>query len=507
MKKYIYMLCVMLAAAFTSCNNNDLVSETDGTTRQVILQVTPDQGLNTRATVTGVDRFAIEVYTDADYKIAAKVLSNGTNKASSATGEFAMVLDRTQKYYCLLWADKSGSGVYNIDDLQTVTLTGKAVEAWQGTKVIEAGTEAELKVTLNRAVSKISLMETDKLKAGTLTLNLNQPTVFNVATATTSGSTARAEETITIASNMDGSTAPTTGVKLNTTDIFVLSPVTTANLTDLTFKYGAEEAFIVSQAPLKANFNTNIKGHYSTAKDGVTFTVTCDNAWAGDKEAGIAPPTPPEPVVGDFYLSDGTIVSGSAELTEDQKNKCIGIVFVVNPGSYYDIYQKDGSTPLDVKGYVLALSDAYIDGEDDLCAWASENGEIGTDKYGYTNTQSIISYAEENGKNLETDYPATYHATISYENAHPAPSISSGWFLPSMNECKEWYKSKDLILEKIKKVTGNVNYAWSDRVYWNSSEYFNNPVDFVSTIRFDDGELDPTAKTDVTSPVRPILAF
>lgn len=316
MKKYIYILCAVLTAAFASCSQSEMGDETLQS-KQTILKVVASDGLQTRGTATGVDRFAIEVYTDEAYTTAANVFADGTNKANNANGEFAMVLDRTQKYYCLLWADKAGSSVYNINDLKAVALTGKAVEAWQGTKEIAAGTEAALTATLNRAVSKISLMETGKLKAGTLTLNLNQPTVFNVATAVTTGeATARPEESITIAADKDGSVTP---VKLNTTDIFVLSSVATANLTDLTFKYGTEDAFIVPQAPLKANYNTNIKGHYSTAKEGATFEVTCDDAWgATDNDEEIPVPTTGFSV-GDYYPAGAT------------KDNAAGVVFWVNP--------------------------------------------------------------------------------------------------------------------------------------------------------------------------------
>lgn len=278
MKRYIYILCAVLMGVFASCSQSEIGDEVPQS-NQVTLKVTADEGLQTRTNATGVDRFVIEVYTDASYTTVANVFADGTNKASNGTGVFTMVLDRTQAYYCLLWADKSGSSVYNITSLKEVTLTGKAVEAWQGTKTIAAGTAATLDVSLTRAVSKISLMETGKLKSGsTLKLNFSQPTKFNVADGTTSTPAARSEESISITADVDGTTTP---VKLNTADIFVLSSVATANLTDLTFQFDSETAFTVSQAPLKANFNTNIKGHYTSAKDGVTFTVTADDAWGG----------------------------------------------------------------------------------------------------------------------------------------------------------------------------------------------------------------------------------
>ena len=308
MKKYIYLTCALLLGAFASCSQSETGDETSPT-HQVTLQVTADGGIQTRGEVIVADRFAIEVYTDATYTTPANVFTGETNKASNTTGLFSMVLDRTQEYYCLLWADKAGTSVYNLTSLKAVTLTGKAAEAWHGTKVIEAGTTANPSIELKRAVSKISLMQTGKIKAGTLTLNFNQPTVFNVTNATTSVETARPAETITIASDVDGTSTP---VKLNTADIFVLSPVDIANLTDLTFKYGTEDEFTVSQAPLKANFNTNIKGNYTT-KSIPTFTVTCEDEWgATDNDEELPSSAADFIVVNGIKVAEGNLVANGA---------------------------------------------------------------------------------------------------------------------------------------------------------------------------------------------------
>ncbi len=309
MKYKLSIALLLLAAMFASCNEESRMDEGAFEAMPTTLKVTANNGLQTRAAATGVDRFAIEVYTDAAYTTPATVFGSGeaaTYKANNATGEFTMILDRTQAYYCLLWADKAGADVYNIDNLRDVTLTGKAAEAWHGTKEIAAGKQAVLTAMLDRAVSKISLMETNKLKAGgKLTLNLYQSTVFNVATTNAGILKARPEEIIDIAADVDGTTTP---AKLNDTDIFVLAPVAIANLTDLTFKYNDEEAFTVSQAPLKANFNTNIKGHY-TSKSIPTFTVACDDSWgAADNEETLTPPL--------IYSNDTEAVAPEGEGTE-----------------------------------------------------------------------------------------------------------------------------------------------------------------------------------------------
>lgn len=288
MKKYIYSLVTALIA-FTSCNNNDLVPETDGTTRQVTLQVAPDQGLNTRANATGVNNFLIEVYSDAAYTTAANIFTGSTNKATSTNGSFTMVLDKTQEYYCLLWADKDGSTVYTTTSLKEVTLiSGQApIEAWQGKLKIEKGTTAALSTTLTHAVAKITLLETGVLKAGTLTMTFDQSTKFDVSAGTTS-TTASRTETIAVAA-IDP--AVPAGSKINTNDIFVLASTTDAEQPTITFQItGETETTPVSNVPLKANYNTNIKGHYSkNNSNDATFTLTCNGDWAGDKTGTVTP--------------------------------------------------------------------------------------------------------------------------------------------------------------------------------------------------------------------------
>lgn len=280
MRKYIYIVCTMLLAAFTACNNNDFVSETDGTMQQVTLQVTPDQGLNTRAAATGVDRFAIEVYTDAAYTTAANVFEGSKNATTSSNGTFTMTLDKNQEYHCLLWADKAGAEVYDLASLKAVTLkSGKApVEAWQGKLDIAKGTNGTLSATLTRSVAKITLLETGKLEAGTLTMTFKQNTVFDVSAGTTKTEGDRTES-INIPAI---TTAVPAGSKLNASDIFVLASTVDAEQPTLTFQItGEADKTEVSNVPLKANFNTNIKGHYSKAAGAstTTFTITCDDTW------------------------------------------------------------------------------------------------------------------------------------------------------------------------------------------------------------------------------------
>jgi len=278
MKRYLYIVCAMLMGVFASCSKNEIGGNDADSTGTVVLKVTADEGIQTRI---ATQRYVIEVYTDDTYATAANVFTDGTNKAINATGEFQMVLDRTKEYYCLLWADNRGSEIYNVNDLKAVTLQEgkKPAEAWHGTYKIEAGKNATLSTQLKRAVSKLSLLETGTILPNSLlAVAFNQPNVFNVATKAASGTVARTE-TIDLLTGVIGTKdAP---VKLNNADIYVLSSVA-GNVTDLTFTMSmngtSEPSFSVTNVPLQTNYNTNVKGHY-TSLTSSTFIVTCDDQW------------------------------------------------------------------------------------------------------------------------------------------------------------------------------------------------------------------------------------
>ena len=105
-----YALIVLLMGVFTSCSQNRFEDENPVEAVRLTVSV-EEKGVQTRSTDPTVDRYVIEVYTDNTYSTAAGVFTDGKNKATSTTGEFALLLDRTKDYYCLIWADKAGVNV------------------------------------------------------------------------------------------------------------------------------------------------------------------------------------------------------------------------------------------------------------------------------------------------------------------------------------------------------------------------------------------------------------
>lgn len=276
-----YALIALLMGVFTSCSQKEFEDENAVEAVKLTVSV-EEEGVRTRSTDPTVDRYVIEVYTDNAYSLPAGVFTDGKNKAISTTGEFALLLDRTKDYYCLIWADKAGSTCYTVSDLKTVTLVAgqKPAEAWHGTLMIPKGTAATLSTELKRAVSKLSLLETGVvLTNSVLTVSFNRPTIFNVATAVSSNMVT-VTDTLDLSAGAAGTTAAP--LKLNTNDIFVLASVYSANVTDLTFSMVSdtikEPSFNVTNVPFQANYSTTIKGHYTTLHSS-SFTLMHSELW------------------------------------------------------------------------------------------------------------------------------------------------------------------------------------------------------------------------------------
>ena len=226
---------------------------------------------------------------------------------------------------------------------------------------------------------------------------------------------------------------------------------------------------------------------------------------------------------GDFYLSDGSLVGKDATLSAAQQAACIGIVLKAGrdgDGSDWkddcNYKLKGTTTPMtDIHGYVLGLYDAKDEhGNTVTPQWGSRglkvdhadmNREQNTGFYGYKNTNAIKAFAEQNGKTLQTDFPAAYYATEAYERSYPAPANSSGWFLPSAGQGKYWLNNREVILASVRKATGNSRYNWQ-YYYWSSSEDDGSPEASAWYVRFNLGEVGWDYKRNGNH-VRGVFAF
>ena len=207
--------------------------------------------------------------------------------------------------------------------------------------------------------------------------------------------------------------------------------------------------------------------------------------------------------------ADGTTEWESDKTPDNSKGTCIGIVLKVGrdtEGSWADNcdYKLKGSATSmsEVHGYVLALRDAH-----DGCLWGSQGTEVSCDRNkttgfnGYSSTQTIVAFNKDKNWNLSDAFPAAYHA-VNYETVCPAPSETSGWFLPSGGQCQYWLNHRDVILRSIQNAGGD---GWKDR-YWSSSETSHNPASNAYYLYMRYGNVSRGSKNSVSA-VRACLAF
>lgn len=162
--------------------------------------------------------------------------------------------------------------------------------------------------------------------------------------------------------------------------------------------------------------------------------------------------------VGDYYCSDGTLIESDAKLTDEIKAKIIGVVYYVGnpqPGStglnyntsYIDILAAEH--PSCTHGLVYAIKSANTDGT--IASWGgvSFGGDKVSDYYTTYNyaVGTANKYIWETSKSnyeariLGYDYTAVLKANGSdfpnlfeFLDKADAPSVSSGWYLPSYGE-------------------------------------------------------------------------
>lgn len=198
-----------------------------------------------------------------------------------------------------------------------------------------------------------------------------------------------------------------------------------------------------------------------------------DETLTGGKMTYLGTKSASNAAVGDYFLSDGSLVGGSETLTSEQKAACIGIVFALASDAGTNDqsdYSSTGIGQAACHGYVIALKDA-CDANTALTSGADDCGTItntsyvdkATDWSGYYNTQKLLAkYSTDTNTGI-------YYAT-AYTPA--APAGTSGWFVPSV---RQMYTARvalktdgNIVKTSLENAGGTINTGDSDR-YWTST--------------------------------------
>lgn len=230
-KKVFLMLGI--AAMLASCSQNEELFSDKGnnTVQQVTFTLATDEKPQTRAATDGL-RYVVAVYDEAG---TTEVKQETTFENNSFT-----ILLPPGTYKCLFWADY-GSTNYDATDLTSVkelksTEADANAEAFYANQSVKVSNGNQVNVTLNRAVAKVILRETDVLEPGSMTVTYSRPLSFNVADGTTTG-TESDTKTLSIENEIHG----TTDSPVEIGSFYVLASADEANLDNFITQYNEEE--------------------------------------------------------------------------------------------------------------------------------------------------------------------------------------------------------------------------------------------------------------------------
>lgn len=222
--------------------------------------------------------------------------------------------------------------------------------------------------------------------------------------------------------------------------------------------------------------------------------------------------------VGDYYCSDGTLIKSDAELTDDIKAKIIGVVYYVGnpqPGSTRLNYNTDypdilaAEHPSCTHGLVYAIKSANTNAVTSWGEGSFGDGKVSGyyDKYYYKNSQKYIWDPSSTNQKVRmlgydntavlkansTDYPILFQ----YLNEAEVPSVSSGWYLPSLGElallatgtlkktgsASAITINREALITSLNNIAAEALFEKTDASYASSSFSYNNSTKFDSKIK------------------------
>ena len=246
---------------------------------------------------------------------------------------------------------------------------------------------------------------------------------------------------------------------------------------------------------------------------------------------------------GDYYMQDGSILPGDEDVKpfrDELRKSCLGVVFWVGEieGMHWTrTGDKAGDRllmrdhPECVHGMVVAMRDAssqevkWATGKgatEGIYEWAESFKDFTSGEqadweeiqksdlsFGYCSSRLMALYGS---RNSDTTFPV-YDAIATYATARPAPTGSSGWFLPGKNELATLcfgvptnfagdYKQLNMLK---KTINPQIDKAVGDKLtgaYWSSKEF--KEIVWYVNLNIPDYGVKP--KTD-TYTVRAVLAF
>ena len=465
-KNFIYLAITLLVGLFASCSqeNDSSISNSQNKLVNISAEL-PKEFAKTRA-VPSVDGHYLRCILEITNENGDRVYREeklGTEGSADGKLSFTFALEEAGTYNYKMWADfieangqqkdpitgRYTDKFYNTEDLTKITIKDPALlyntdacDAFSGNGSFEksqATLDNPLSVTLIRPFAKLIVSDKSKenfAKCTSVSVSQEIPAGFDVSTGTISTETVVAVLPATApigTGEQEGE-----GFDLKLFSYYIFADNDALGEIGLTFVNtdGGRTVAIPANVPVKKNTRTLVRGYFVAESQSNGQIDTDFGEWNPDIDGGDVEPTEPtiDPKIGDYYYQNGEY---SSELKTDTENPCIGVVFATkalngDKAENYGAYTR-------IKGYVMALESAPSATRWEFCD-RSMNGTIDLTgleltKTGYENTNTLLADSRY------TDHADKYLVIADFflfKEKTATPANSSGWYIPSFEEVKEF---------------------------------------------------------------------
>lgn len=474
MKKLYYILTLTFITLLAACSQEDVVNKEPEDNRVNISAELPADIAITRTQIsvpsTHKLRCIIEVWTKSTTPTLKYRQEVAVEGGTLPTFDFAL---RPGDYTCLMWADfiakdaasteETAGGItythfadtyYDTSDLHAVSIKEGATDKLFDTDLCDGfyasleikknATAVQQTMKMKRPFAKLIVKEKDESKFASLNgmaVECQLPKEFSVATGEPAAKMLTAVYDKTFQSGDDPQV-------LFTAYVFVPSTGLPMGNFLLSFDTDADKS------------KCEIPAESITLKRNQQLVASGKLMEGGMLEPEPGPEPGADPQIGDYFFIDGT---WSSELTEENKDNCVGIVYAVGtqPGDNIDYYPN--SSGKSIKGYVMALKNLNTQGMGIinnvhaisgrpyfyLHAEKEVNGKLKgvlvssislypsttPDKTNFTGCSKTKELLEHNlfQKHQEDwNYPALQVFSKWKKGTAPVVQNSSGWYIPSV---------------------------------------------------------------------------
>ena len=481
-----YFFAGMMALAFLTGCNNDMYEGADiaGSPLNVLANINQ---VSTRLNENGTQWSANDEIGVSDvngtYK-NVRYTTDGSGNFTSSTGLYVLGDGETTyaAYYPFTGTDSEDAGTIDFNILEDENCDFMYAEA------TATRSNANAAFTFTHQMTQIVMTLTDSsqpAQASGTRANIGDAITYILKNVTVDGTFNTTDGTVTTGTTKGDVTVETI---LGSTSYVILPPTGAQETIEIQVNIDGKTYVGTINPSMTGNTSNSYTIDFSTAEPGVTLTINSAGigAWQDGNEGELGmddleeQAVPNTLEVGDFYLNTGEILDKSTQLTDEQKEQVVGVVFYVgNPQPsvlYADTYSEDEdllrtncknctnglvlsvATGNDGNGFHFCDTDLISTGLGLMNTWFMNQTDVEgiySARYAWDEASSAVgaSGADNDAENNFLGYNNTYlwrtfAVTKSvdilaltkldeFAAAYPLPeNETSGWYIPSLGEMK-----------------------------------------------------------------------